>query len=289
VVLPVANNAAVQEILPAGRIGVGTTKSSAEFKEVKVTHGDKVLLASDFVKDANGWTNDGRWHVVGGVYQQNDTATAAMSLAGDKTWTDYTLTLKARKTGGTDGFVVTVFDDGAGAYAQWILGGWANTQHGILTHYAEQDQLGERVAGVIETNRWYDVKVVVKRAQMECYLDGKLVQSAEVLKHRVPGLFTSATRVQKSDEIILKVVNPADRAVEGAIQLQCAKDVSGTGTATVMSAALAEENTFEKPGNVVPVTRNVRGVSRQFKYMFAPRSVTVLRLSLRNDIGANVF
>jgi len=40
--------------------------------------------------------------VTGGVYRQGDTATG-LSYFGDENWTDYTLTLKARKLRGPEG------------------------------------------------------------------------------------------------------------------------------------------------------------------------------------------
>ena len=44
VVLPVSSDAPVKEIAPAGRIGLGTRRASAEFKDVRVTSGTETLL-----------------------------------------------------------------------------------------------------------------------------------------------------------------------------------------------------------------------------------------------------
>ncbi len=115
VVLPATNTAPVRDILPAGRVGVGTSNCTAEFKDVRVTRGDRVLLSSDFAAEAAGWSGGSTWQVAGGAYQQNDSKVAAASFAGDKSWSDYTLILKARKLAGAGALIITVCDDSAGA------------------------------------------------------------------------------------------------------------------------------------------------------------------------------
>lgn len=257
VIIPVTNDAAVREILPAGRIGIHAPGGTAEISDVKVTQSSNAPAS---------------------LFDPTFTATNARRTGGDVKWNNYTVTLRARKTAGADGLVVTVLDDGAGSWAQWILGGWGNKQHGILTHYAEQDQLLERVPGTIESNRWYDVKVVVQGSKMECFLDGKLIQSAEVLHHRVPGLFTSATKDEKTGETILKVVNAGSAPTAATIKLQGASSIAATGKLLVLTANLADENSFEKPDAVVPKASTVSGVKSEFSYTFKPHSVSVLRL-----------
>jgi alpha-L-arabinofuranosidase len=279
VVLPVSNNAPIQQILPAGRIGLGTIATAAEFKDVRVTRGDQTLFASDFARGASGWSGAGDWAVKDGAYQQANPKATASTLAGDPLWSDYTLTLKARKLGGSEGFVITVCNDGAGAYAQWYLGGWGNKQHGIQTHFAEQDQLVARVPGSIDTGRWYDIKIALKGARMDCYLDGKLVQSADVLLRRVPALFASATRDEKAGEIILKVVNPGSQPAETTIQLRGAKDISTSAQTTILtSSSLADMNSFDAPAKVAPVSSPLDIAGPDFAYTFKPYSMTVIRV-----------
>jgi alpha-L-arabinofuranosidase len=278
VVLGVTNTATVQDLLPKGRIGVGTAKASAEFKDVRVTQDGRTLLAADFAKDDGKWSGGETWQMAGGAYRQSDPKASSSSTAGEKSWADYTLTLKARKLAGDGALVITVLDDGAGSRAQWILGGWKNQQHGIQTRFAEQDQLLERVPGTIESNRWYDVKIALTGAKMEYYLDGKLVQSAEVLHHHLPSLFTSAARDDKSGDIILKVVNPGKEAAASTIQLRGAQRVQPTGQAFVLSGNPADENTFEKPDRVAPKPSTINRILPEFIHTFPPHSLTVLRL-----------
>ncbi len=287
VILPVTNNAPIQDLYPTGRVGVGTIKASAEFKDMRVEMisaagvpyvGLNLAPNSSFSSNPD-WTGGETWNPKGdGVYQQSDPKAAVNSFNGSAQWRNYTLTLKARKLAGEGSLAITVLDDGAGARAQWQLGGWGNTQHGILTHYAEQDQLLERVPGKLVDNQWYDIKIVVTGAKMDCYLDGKLIQSAEVLHHRVPALFTSATRDEKNGETILKVVNPGNAPGDATIKLQGAGRVDAQGTVTTLTGNLTDENSFDKPTTVVPVTEKFFGAASEFRYTFQPRSMTVLRL-----------
>ena len=216
--------------------------------------------------------------MTGGAYQQNDSKVAAASFAGDHSWSDYTLVLKARKLAGAGALIITVCDDGAGARAQWVLGGWNNREHGIVTHFAEQDQLLARVPGGLEANRWYDVKIALNGARMDCYLDGQLIQSASVLHRRVPELFTSATRDEATGEIILKVVNPTSRATQEAIQLRGVPGVEPIGRALILSGDLADENSFADPTHIAPSTQSVADLQPEFTYTFKSHSLTILRL-----------
>ena len=93
-----------EETVSGDMIGDGMWNTAAEFKDVTVTAPDgKVLLASDFSKNANGWKllGDGAdWQVQDGALRQGAEKEFIRALAGDKAWTDYTVTLKARKISG---------------------------------------------------------------------------------------------------------------------------------------------------------------------------------------------
>jgi alpha-L-arabinofuranosidase len=143
----------------------------------------------------------------------------------------------------------------------------------------------ERVPGSLEANRWYDIKVVLNGSQMECYLDGNLVQKAEVLPRRVPALFTSATLDKATGETILKVVNPGDDASQTTIQLNGASRIQPMGQATILTGELTAENQVGKPEGAAPKTEVVTGVQPEFNYTFQPRSMTVLRLG--TQAGSN--
>src|SRR5207245_2707096 len=92
---------------PQGFVGVGTWHTSAEFKDIKVTHGGDTLFRSDFSSKLEGWKPAaGNWDVKDGALRQTDEQREARITAGDGGWQDYALSLKARKLGGSEGFLV---------------------------------------------------------------------------------------------------------------------------------------------------------------------------------------
>jgi alpha-L-arabinofuranosidase len=279
VVLPVTIDAPVKELAPAGRIGLGTQQATAEFKDVRVTRGAESLLSSSFAQDAAGWSGGDTWSVGRGAYRQTDAEGNHSVHAGETGWQDYTLTFKARKLDGAGGLVATVYDDGAGTRAEWQLGGRGNTRHAIVTQYAQQSQLVAAVPGPLAAGRWYDVKVVLRGRRMDCYLDGTLVQSAEVLPRRIRQVYASATRDEATGDVILKVVNPGAEPADVVVRLAGAARLATTAQATVLSGERNDAvNTFDEPATVAPVTETLSGIGPTFQRQFGPRSLTVLRI-----------
>lgn len=159
----------------AGLVGVGTWDTQAEYKDITIKKGDEILFASDFTKGTEGWsTTGGKWEVVDGALRQSGGGEGARALVGDLDWSDYTLTLKARKLGGKEGFLI-IFGVPNDSTRSWLnLGGWGNTLYALEV----PGILSGRIPGSIETDRWYDIRVEVKGNNVKAYLDGKLVQEA---------------------------------------------------------------------------------------------------------------
>ncbi len=73
----------------------------------------------------------GHWAVEDGALRQTDGRTDCRCLAGDASWGDYTYSLKARKLGGAEGFLVIFHVKDQGNWAWWNLGGWGNSRHAL--------------------------------------------------------------------------------------------------------------------------------------------------------------
>jgi alpha-L-arabinofuranosidase len=283
VVLPVTLAGVELPAMPGGRIGLGTNQTAAEFKNVRVTRDDRTLLSSDFANGTPGWSVErGNWSVKDGAYQQADPNVTGIVLAGDASWSDYTLSLKARKLGGSEGFTIVVRYAGPENHVVWNIGGYQNKFHGIQTRLAQQDHLVAQVPGSIETGRWYDVKVELKGSRLNCYLDGKLVQSAEVPPPQVQRLYASAVRDEQVGEIILKVVNPGDNVSEAQIHLAGLAPVASEVKAlTLTSANLGDVNSLDHPLAVAPVESKFNVTGSRFDHRFPQHSMTVLRIKTR--------
>src|SRR5262249_41051856 len=158
---PVDLTGVEQPAVAAGGIGLGTHETAVEFKELRVTRNGETLLSCDFADGAPGWSGDraDRWAVKNGAYQQENPRGTSRVFAGDSSWSDYTLTLKARKLSGSEGFMIIVRNRGPEEFLLWNVGGYRNKSHTLLWHLAQQDHQMAQMPGSIEAGRWYDVKV----------------------------------------------------------------------------------------------------------------------------------
>ncbi len=97
-----------------------------------------------------------------------------------------------------------------------------------------------------------------------------------------PGLYVTAAHDLPSGQIILKVVNSADRAISCDIQLHGVKSVKPKGTQIQLTGKAADENSIALPKKVAPVPSSITGIKSSFQRSFPPLSLTVLRLSIQD-------
>ena len=266
-----------------GLIGVGTWNTAAEFKDVKVTAPDgKVLFQSDFDgRGTAGWKllGDGAsWSAQEGALRQTSEKEFIRALAGKREWVDYTLTLKARKISGAEGFLILFRINGNEDRTWWNLGGWGNTGDGI-----EAGETLDRKESHIETGRWYDLKVVVSGKNVKCYLDGKVVHDLNYdAGGKVTSLYAVAATDEKSGDLIVKVVNANSKPLETAVDFSGAKNLTGQGTATVLTSENStDENSLADPVKVSPKMEAVSFTGTNLKRSFPGNSLTVLRLQTK--------
>jgi len=259
----------------AGAIGVGTWNTSAEFKDIRVEKNGQTLYAADLLKGTLDWKPDGgRWTVEEGAYRQNEHA-VGLSYIGNQSWSDYTLTLKARKLAGAEGFLVVFGRKGEGKY-WWNIGGWNNSQHAIEFN---QSPVGRPVRGRVETDRWYDIRVALTGNRIRCYLDGQLIHdtTAPETEH----FYAVAGRDEASGDIVVKAINTAREPVTATLNLRSTGQVK-TGTVTVLtSSGLSDNNSLDEPMRVAPVESPLNEAAREFAHEFPAHSFTVLRLTSR--------
>lgn len=263
-----------------GNVGVGTWGTQAEFKEIKVEKDGKVLYASDFIgPNPAGWTTEaGRWSVVDGAFRQGQNSNA-FAYIGDESWTDYTMTLKARKLAGGEGFLIIFGHKGQDRY-WWNVGGWGNARHVIEMNQAQQ---GEYVGGqnLIETNRWYEVKLVVKGMNVQAFLDGNLVHNVQV-RGTPPSLAAVAGRDDATGEIVLKVINRQPQLQKATVDLAGLPGVETKAKQTVLAGTRPQDNnSLDNPNRIVPVDKEINVAGAKFEHEFPPYSLTVLRVKPR--------
>lgn len=262
-----------------GGIGLATWSTRAEFKDVQVTGKDgAVLYACDFAKGAGDWKAvRGDWKAVDGAYRQSADAVDLRAVTGDAAWTDYTVTLKARKISGAEGFMVMVRALDENNWIWFNAGGWGNAQHGLeQMRDGQKSQLGTRAAGGIEAGRWYDVRVEIAGDHVRCSLDGQVVQEADL--PTLPVIAVMAGRRTADRAIVIKAVNLAATPKTVDIALDGTGSIAPEGTEEVLAANPDDENSLAEPQKVAPVSRKVEGLSKRFQRTFPASSVTILTL-----------
>lgn len=203
-----------------GMFGVGTWATQAEFKDIRVTKGRRTLFRSDFSKGLQGWkTARGRWEVVDGALRQTSADDNTRAFIGDPTWSNYTLTLKARKLSGNEGFLILFGMPDATAKSWWNIGGWGNTKHGIEA----PGVVAAQAPGKIETGRWYSIKVELSGNTVRAYLDDQLVHS---------GTQTPAQRDFGHPLIPDLLADPSIAEFDGTLYAYGTTDGAGSGLST---------------------------------------------------------
>jgi alpha-L-arabinofuranosidase len=296
IVLPVklqADRTSVPLTLDRGGIGLESRNSQVEFRDVKVAQGNTILYASNFAKGVSEWrTNRGEWTVQDGTFRQTAAVVFSRASVGSPDWADYVLTLKARKTGGTGGVQVSFRVQEQASSLTLVLGGAAGTLAGLDREAIDgRTRFPGAASGTLETGRWYDVRIEVKGARVQAFLDGaSVIDVANVYGEMTyPSMEAAVSRFENGGEIIIKVVNFSDKPQQARVRLDGMPNLAAEGTETVLTSANPEdENTIAEPRRVAPVTRPASGFGPQFTHTFAPNSLTILRLKPRGATRAPV-
>ncbi len=265
----------------SGSIGVGTWQTQSEYRNIRVTAPDgTVLYESEFpAKGVAGWRAfRGNWRVEADALQQTSgEADCRMVLTGLDA-TDYTLSLQARKLGGAEGFLIMFRVRDNGNWYWWNIGGWGNSQHGIERAIGGgKSDVGRRVSGSVEANRWYDIRIEVRGSRIRCYLDDLLIHDVQDIAGNA--VHAVASRNARTGEIILKVVNAGDEPVDAEFALEGNRRVLPEGRIEVLtSASPDDENSLDQPTRVAPVHRRLTGLSNRFRQTLPAHSLSVFVL-----------
>ena len=262
-----------------GKIGISTWDTYAEFKDIQVIKDNKVLYSSDFINRRGEWdTNGGNWMIKDSAFAQTMEGAWPMAVLKDKIFENYTLKLKARKTGGPNAFMIPVAIRDNKNYLRAHIGAWWNKVSAFEMVINGTDAMVTQPANLeapIETNRWYDVEIKVGNTSIECYLDGKLLMT-----YKDPCRFFSiAGKDEKTGEIIIKVVNATDKSYRTTIQINGVKSIHPEGKIITLSAESADvENSLESPQKYIPQEQVLKGCMPVFDMAFKPWSVNILRI-----------
>lgn len=263
----------------AGGIALGGWNTDNEYKDLKISFADGRTIEADM---AQGWEPlSGTWTTSKGVLKESGpellrrTRWDAPEVPGH-----CSITLKARKTGGTEGFLIYFgMQDEQHGYVLNI-GGWNNrssafqrvTDNGntiIANHTAQQ----------IETGRWYDIRIDIEGGHFTYYLDGK--RSLEIFVETARR-FIATGYDERTGELVVKFVNATPNPFVASIDLAHASSVEKSGRVITLTASdPTDENTLDEPHKVIPTESRYDSFAEKFDYTFDPWSLTVLRIKAK--------
>jgi alpha-N-arabinofuranosidase len=270
--------------VPQGQIGVGTARSTGQFKDIKVTSGDQTLYPSDLTttKPTDWNPATGTWAVQNGALQQtNATARDARDFAGDTAWKDYTLSLKAQQMGDDAGFQIFFHVvDHDNMLALNVGGGGKADVHRITGR--DRDPLGAPADFTTESGKWYDIRIETKGTDIKCYVDDKLIIQTTDTPPVPPGpLFAAASRATADGVVILKVVNVSSAPQQIEINLTGATDIAKEADVQTLTGLPGDVNSIDSPQKVAPEKATITDASAKFVHEFPQYSVTVMRLKAK--------
>ena len=269
----------------AGTIGLGSYATQCEYRNVKVTTADGKTMTcnpTQFQKQRGEWT------ATDNTLAQTSNEQLTLSLLPSFSSNDYTLELQARKTGGMEGFFIYYGMDERGRNGYVVnIGGWNNRTSAIqpVRRGRTNDILGRQVPQTVESDKWYDVKIIVKPQLVTLFMDGQEILSAQPAaqtRHFCQTGFDEST-----SELIIKVVNGTDQPYRRSFTIDGARNVMTTGRVITLSGNANDENSFEQPTKLAPQTALFGKFGKQFDYEFAPMSFTIMRVKVEGLAGSN--
>ncbi|WP_352421617.1 alpha-L-arabinofuranosidase C-terminal domain-containing protein [Proteiniphilum sp.] len=264
------------QMIEDGAVGFGSYETEVEFKEIIVKQGDKRIDL-----DIGQFSDEkGEWKTGNGILSQTSMQHSTRRILKGLYANDYTLEFKARRTGGKEGFFIYFGITGDHQKGQvFNVGGWDNSTTAVQL-YANGNvgsTDGSSIPQSLETNRWYDVKLVVTPEKAELFMDGESVLS--YVSTSEPLQFFSSGYDETTGEIIVKVVNAADVPYVTNVKLDGASHVEKTGKIISLTAISGEEeNSFDEPKKIYPQESFYNKFGREFGYSFPPFSYTILRV-----------
>lgn len=252
----------------SGGIGLGTWDTQAEYKDIKVTSSNKVL----YENRTGDWTFPrGKWNVSGSSLAQTAEGAQLLAMLKGHSFDTYTLTLKARKTGGINAFTIPFAVIDSNTYKRAHIGSWYNSNcvfESVTQGYNVVDITNQKRIKPVETGRWYDIRLEVGKEKVDCYLDNQLIMTYEP-----PQQFFAIAGKDVNGDVVIKIVNGYDIPVPAIFQID---GVADEAVVTTLKAGSTEaENSFNAPAAYVP---GISVIDFRKEWQAPPYSINVIRL-----------
>lgn len=260
---------------------LGSWDTNVVYDDLKVVNGNETVINETFDNcDDRTGNISGIWLCQDGVFSQTSYDKPAISrLPFDDNKQGYTMTVKAMKKSGSEGFLIGFSACDDRNYCWLNLGGWGNVEHRLQrTSDGSTDSFGPAAKGRIESDRWYDVKIEVKGKHITCYLDGdKIIETDRPDYAETPDIAASAVCDPDTSDVIVKIISKSETAIAGQIDLTALGSFEPKAAKTVLTGDPMSSNEFGQAPAVLPIESEIE-VSGKFNYVIPPYSMTVLRL-----------
>ncbi|HEY5405815.1 MAG TPA: alpha-L-arabinofuranosidase C-terminal domain-containing protein [Ginsengibacter sp.] len=274
IVQPVIKQAAF-----SGGIGLATWDTKTAYKDIEVIKDGQTIYKSNFINELDDWL------LLRGEWKQEDSALAqtaygaqTFAMLKNKSFDTYTLKLKAKKIEGYNAFIIPFAVKDSNTFYRAHIGAWVN-KIGVfekVTNGYDVSNLSSAVdlPDTIQKDKWYDITLDVGIDTVKCYLDGKVLMT-----YTEPGkLFAISGKDEKTDDIIIKIVNAYGSKMPVNIDLQNASTTTSAKLISLSAPHLTDENSFEHPENYIPVTKQLSNIANKFTLQLLPYSINIVRL-----------
>lgn len=261
--------------------GVGTWATAAEFKDITVTNLETGESESLILEGSNL----GTWSTSGATVTQSNASVNGAFSFGKVPGENYTLSLKARKTSGNEGFLIPVQYVDENNYIFWNIAGWGNTSHAVQRVVkGTKSTITENVPGSVNAGEWYDISVTVENDRMYCYLNGELIHKVCIALTE-GDVYSTVSVDEKSGDVIVKLVNVSEKKTEVNINIQNADYIAPICDEFILTGnAKGDANSFGNPENISTQVQLFEGASESFIYEMEALSFVVLRLHTKEYV-----
>lgn len=268
--------------------GLSTWLTSATFSDYKVSKDGKVVYQAPFDGTSKWTDNAGSFSESGGILTQSSTSMEGLLYVNENLdlGENYTIEVKATKTGGQEGFLIAFGYKDSKNYCWWNIGGWGNTRfcleravNGTKTQYDTKYRS-------LTTGQTYDLRIEVRGSNVKCYIDDELCHDITLAKSPTPRkIYTSASR--EDNKLYLKLVNPSGE--DYATTLSTKGYSASNVVLTQMTAATDQaENTNDNMYNVVPKERSIPQYGTNISLNIPAYSFNVLEMTITEGENTEV-
>ncbi|MDQ0059335.1 alpha-L-arabinofuranosidase C-terminal domain-containing protein [Paenibacillus harenae] len=254
-----------------GAIELGTDASSVLYSNVKIVNNDtgEERTFADWTAELSD-TEEAR---------QEGKAKRFERLC-ETDWSNYTLHMSAKRTGGPRGFVVAFGQADDNNKLFWEISGWQNQDSAISSRVNGRGSCLTQSLFTVETGVAYELALEVSGRKIRAFINGELMHETEDRLAVIRPLYYSSSVDGATGDTIVKVVNMQGVGVSAHIELEGLPTVGRRRAESyeMSGHSLEDENSFEQPRKIAPVEREFSFDGNEFAHEFPPYSLTVFRI-----------